>query len=68
MNQGFNFLGGSFSNGDNVRDPIQFRREIQPHPSILKGDFPSRTDPPIFTSVAPALLDQSNKPVEFFQY
>ena len=23
----FNFLGGSFSNGDNVRVPIQFRRE-----------------------------------------
>ena len=23
----FNFLGGSFSNGDNVRVPIQFRTE-----------------------------------------
>ena len=26
-NQGFNFPGGSFSNGDNVRAPVQFRRE-----------------------------------------
>ena len=26
-NQGSNFLGGSFSNRDNVRVPIQFRRE-----------------------------------------
>ena len=25
-NQGFNFLGDSFSNRDNVRAPIQFRR------------------------------------------
>ena len=29
-NQGCNFLGGSFSNRDNVRAPIQFRREGQP--------------------------------------
>ena len=28
--QGSNFLGGSFSNGDNLRAPIQFRRESQP--------------------------------------
>ena len=28
--QGSNFLGGSFSNRDNVRAPIQFRREGQP--------------------------------------
>ena len=34
-NQGSNFLGGSFSNRDNVRVPIQFRRDS----SILKGDF-----------------------------
>ena len=26
-NQGYNFLGGSFSNTDNVRVPTQFRRE-----------------------------------------
>ena len=29
-NQGSNFLGGSFSNRDNARAPIQFRRERQP--------------------------------------
>ena len=29
-NKGSNFLGGSFSNRDNVRAPIQFRREGQP--------------------------------------
>ena len=28
-NQGSNFLGGSFSNSDTVRYPIQFRKEIQ---------------------------------------
>ena len=30
MNQGSNFLGGSFSNRQNVRAPIQFRRESPP--------------------------------------
>ena len=30
-NQGFNFLGSSFTNRDNVRAPIQFRREIRLH-------------------------------------
>ena len=29
-NQGSNFLGGSFSNRDNARAQIQFRRESQP--------------------------------------
>ena len=29
-NHSSNFLGGSFSNRDNVRAPIQFRRESQP--------------------------------------
>ena len=29
MNPGLKFLGGSFSNRDNVRAPIQFRRESQ---------------------------------------
>ena len=42
MNQGSNFLGCNFSNWDNVRVPIQFRRESQPqHPD----DFSSRIDP-----------------------
>ena len=29
-NQGSNFLGGSFSNRDNIRAPIQFRRNSTP--------------------------------------
>ena len=37
-NQGFNFLGGSFSNKDNVRAPIEFKEG-----SILKDDFSPRT-------------------------
>ena len=53
MNQGSNFLGGSFGNGGNVEAPIQFRRE--------RVDFSSRRDPSIFTSIAPELLHQSNK-------
>ena len=39
-NQGSNFLGGSFSNRDNVRAPIQFNRESQPR--IFKEDFLSQ--------------------------
>ena len=58
-NQGSNFLGESFGNRDNVRVPIQFRRESQPQ--HLKDYFSSRTDPSIFTSIAPVLLDQSNE-------
>ena len=34
-NQGSDFLRGSFSNRDNVRSPIQFRRESQPQ---VKGE------------------------------
>ena len=55
MNRGSSFLGGSFNNQDNVRTPIQF------NPNILKDDFSSRTDPPIFTSILPLLIDCSNK-------
>ena len=45
--QDSNFGGGSFSNRDNVRAPIELRRETQPqHP---KNDFSSRTYPSIFT-------------------
>ena len=36
-NQGTNFLGGSFSNRDNVMAPIQFRRES--HTQHLKRSF-----------------------------
>ena len=52
-NQSSNFLGGIFSNKDNARAPIQFRREGQP--SILKDDFSSGTGPSVFTSIAPVL-------------
>ena len=58
-NQGSNFLAGSFSNRDNVRAPIQFRRESQPQ--HLKRCFSPRTNPSIFTSIAPVFLDRSNE-------
>ena len=61
MNQGSKFSGGSCSNRDNVKVPIQFRRENQPQPSILKDDFSSRTDPSIFTSIGPVSLGWSNE-------
>ena len=51
-NQGSNFLGSSFSNRENIRAPIQFRRESQTQQT---------TDPSILTTIAPALLDWSNK-------
>ena len=50
-NQGFNFLGGSFTNKENLRAPIQFGKKVKP--SILKDDFSSKTDPTILTSIAP---------------
>ena len=46
---------------------IEIMYEPQPNleekvnPSILKGDFSSRTDQSTFKLVAPVLLDQSNK-------
>ena len=48
-NQGSNFLAGSFSNRDNVWAPIQFGRKSQPQ--HLKR----------WMSIAPVLLDRSNK-------
>ena len=39
----------------------QFNLEKKVDSSILKDDFSSRTDPSILTSIAPELLDQSNK-------
>ena len=59
MKQGSNFLGGSFSNR-NMQEP-QSNLEEKGNPSILKDYFSSRTDPSIFTSVAPVLLCQSNE-------
>ena len=58
-NEGSNFLKGSFSNRDNVRAPIQFKREV--NPSILKDDFSSRTDPSFFTLTEPVLLEWLNQ-------
>ena len=49
----------NFTNRDNLRASVRFRRESQP--TILKYDFSSRTDPSIFVSIAPVLLDWSNK-------
>ena len=39
----------------------QYNLEETVNPSILKDDFSSRTDPSIFTSIKPVLLDYSNK-------
>ena len=57
VNQSSNFLRGSFSIRNNLRAPIQVRREV--NCNIFNDDFSSRTDPSIFTSIAPVLLDQS---------
>ena len=43
-----------------AREP-QSNLEEKVKPSILKDDFSSRTDPFIFTSIEPLLLDQSNE-------
>ena len=45
---------------DNIRAPIQFRRESQPQ-HLIKDDFSSRIDPSILKAIAPVLLDQSNE-------
>ena len=50
--QGSNFLRDRLAYGDNVRAPVQFRRE--------RLCLFSKTDPSIFTSTAPVLLDHSN--------
>ena len=39
----------------------QSNLEEQANPSILKDDFSSRIDPPIFTSIEPLLLDHLNE-------
>ena len=65
-NQDSDFLGDSFSKGDNVTGPSNL--EEKDNLSILKDDFSSRTDPSIFTSRAPELLHWSNEQAEFFQH
>ena len=39
----------------------QSNLEEEVNPSILKNNFPQKTDPFIFTSIAPVLFDPSNK-------
>ena len=56
QNESSYVLGGSVSNRDIV---IQFGGENQPQ--HLKRCFSPRTDPSIFTSIAPVLLDRSNE-------
>ena len=58
MNQGFDFLGRSFSKREIVRTLIQIKKD---NPNFLKGDFASRIDPFIFTSIAPPLFEWSNE-------
>ena len=48
MNQGSNFLRGSFSNRE-----LQSNLEEKVNPTILKDEFSSRRDPSIFTSIPP---------------
>ena len=59
MNQGSNFPEGSLSNRDNVRTPIQFRRESDPQ--HLKRWLFLKADPSFFTSIVLVLLDWSNE-------
>ena len=58
--QSSNFLGGSFINGENV-SPNSIPKIERDNPIILKGDFSSRINPFIFTSIAPMLLNRSNE-------
>ena len=60
-NQGFNFLGGTFSNREYLIFNPESNLEVKVNSSILKDDFSSRTDPFIFTSIASVFLDQSHK-------
>ena len=59
-----NFLGGNFNNRDNVRAPIQFRRESQSQ--HLKNWFFLKNRP--ITSLTPVLLDWSNETSRVFHY
>ena len=58
-NQGCNFLGSSFRNRDNVRGPIQFRREIQPQ--HLKRCFFLKNRPIHFLTNNTSVVDWSNE-------
>ena len=45
---------------DIMQEPLS-NLEEKVNPSILKDGFSSRTDPSIFTSIEPLLLDRSNE-------
>ena len=47
-----------------MKEP-QSNLEEKVKPNILKDYFASRTDPPIFTSIEPLLLDRTKKPLSF---
>ena len=49
-----------------IEEP-QSNLEEKIYPSILKDDFSSKADPPIFTSTAPVLLERPNKTSSEFQ-
>ena len=65
-NQGSNFVGSCFSNGDIVRASIQFRKERQ-FQYLQQCFFFSRTNPSIFTLIAPELINQLNETSWIFQ-
>ena len=63
MKQVSNFLGRSFSSRDNVI--VQSSLEEKGNSIILNDYFSSRTDPFIFTSVAPKLLESQQSLFSF---
>ena len=81
-NQGSNFLGGGFSNRASLSAWIHFGRENQAQHLMIfhqewnqisrwyfikyQDDISSRTESSIFPSIAPVLLDRSNKTKRVF--
>ena len=65
-NEGSNFLGGSFSSGDNVRAPIQFRRERQSQ--HLKRWIFLKNSPIHFHISSTRVWTSQMKQAEFFQH
>ena len=49
-----------------IMQQLQSNLEENVNPTILKDDFSSRIDPPIFTLIAPVLLDRSDETSWFF--
>ena len=65
MNQGSNFLRGSFSNRDNVKAPIQFRRERPPQ-HLKKLFFLKNRLIYFYVNSAIVLLNRSKKTSRIF--